>query len=183
LIIILLTAKTLPEDIMKPLKILANLLEKKTIYQKPLLNQFISKFIPFNGPHGFKVLQMDETVQIKIPYKRKNMNHVKGIHACAIATLGELCAGFSMMKHIPVDRYRFIMSNLSVEYFFQGKTDLLGQASLDSKEIEMILQKLKSADSAYIEILSKITDIEGNHVANVTSKWQLKDWKEVKLKV
>ena len=47
----------------------------------------------------------------------------------------------------------------------------------------MILQKLKSADSAYIEILSKITDIEGNHVANVTSKWQLKDWKEVKLKV
>ena len=52
-----------------------------------LLNQGLSYMIPFNKPHGFKIVKIsEEKIRTKLPYKRKNLNHIKGIHACAMAT-------------------------------------------------------------------------------------------------
>ncbi|MCC7503423.1 MAG: DUF4442 domain-containing protein, partial [Flavobacteriales bacterium] len=58
------------------------------------LNFILPWMIPFNRPHGFKVVPLPEGgISVYIPYWRINRNHIKGIHACAMATAAEMCSG------------------------------------------------------------------------------------------
>ena len=55
-----------------------------------LLNRILWRVIPFNSPHRFRIDVLDTwQLKVSIPYKRRNMNHLKGIHACALATASE----------------------------------------------------------------------------------------------
>ncbi|MCK5104546.1 MAG: DUF4442 domain-containing protein, partial [Cyclobacteriaceae bacterium] len=60
-----------------------------SIYLK-ILNIGLNRMVPFNKPHGFKVVEIgDYHLKTMVPYKKSNFNHIKGIHACALATLSE----------------------------------------------------------------------------------------------
>src|SRR5690606_36258047 len=92
------------------------------------LNKVLTLGIPFNAPHGFKIKKIDaECVQIDLPHKKLNHNHLGGVHACAIATLGEFCAGLSILKHFGISEYRLIMSNLNAQYSYQARKNLTGK--------------------------------------------------------
>ena len=59
-----------------------------------LLNFVLWKTVPFNSPHKFLITAIDAgNVSIKLPYIRKNKNHINGIHACALATVCEYATG------------------------------------------------------------------------------------------
>ena len=54
------------------------------------LNWGLYRMIPFNAPHGFEIAEItDWEVKTVLPYIRKNLNHINGIHACALATVSE----------------------------------------------------------------------------------------------
>src|SRR5437870_4782009 len=79
-----------------------------------LLNIILRYAIPFNKPHGIKITDVHEGgVSVRLPYKRKNLNHLKGIHACALATMAEYTSGISLLTAIGTD-YRLIMKNINV---------------------------------------------------------------------
>jgi acyl-coenzyme A thioesterase PaaI-like protein len=60
------------------------------------LNKVLTIGIPFNAPHGFKIKEIsNDQVLIHLPNRKLNHNHLSGIHACAMATVGEYCAGMS----------------------------------------------------------------------------------------
>ena len=66
---------------------------KSPTYLK-LLNYGLARKIPFNKPHGFKILEVgEEHITTFLPYKKSNLNHIRGLHACALATLSELTTG------------------------------------------------------------------------------------------
>ena len=68
---------------------------KKSKFGMFKLNLGLHYVIPFNKPHGIKLIEIsDDFVKTKIPYKRKNLNHIKGIHACGMATAAEFASGF-----------------------------------------------------------------------------------------
>lgn len=79
---------------------LFSLIEKakhSKLYLK-ILNVMLARSIPFNKPHGFTIKEIyDDGFKISLPYKRKNLNHIKGIHACALATLAEYTSGLTLM--------------------------------------------------------------------------------------
>ncbi|MFN0189743.1 MAG: DUF4442 domain-containing protein, partial [Bacteroidia bacterium] len=53
-----------------------------------LLNLVLRRIIPYNAPHRFKVEKVnEESLEVSIPFIKKNKNHINGIHACALATL------------------------------------------------------------------------------------------------
>jgi len=55
---------------------------KTSGFYRTILNLGLNRMIPFNKPHGFKVLEVDEdSLKVLLPYKRKNFNHINGIHA------------------------------------------------------------------------------------------------------
>ena len=139
--------------------------------------------IPFNSPHKFKFLDIKEGVTtLKLPYKRVNKNHLGGIHACAIATLGEFPAGIVLVKALGFAKYRLIMKKLDAEYFLQAKTAVIGTATVSKEELIRVQSELKISDSSEVKVTTEIYDLNENHIATVNTTWQLKNWTKVSFK-
>lgn len=139
--------------------------------------------IPFNAPHGFSIKELNaEQVRIEMSHSRLNRNHVGGMHACAIATLGEFCAGLTLARHLGFTRYRFLLSKLEVEYHLQGRTRLTGLARLDAVRVSALKEELTKKDKLLFEHHTEIHNAHGEKVADVKSIWQVKDWSKVQLK-
>lgn len=148
------------------------------------LDKLLTVGIPFNAPHGFRILQMDEdAVVINLPNRKLNHNHLGGIHACAMATVGEYCAGMSLLTSFGISKYRLIMSELQVKYTYQGRVNLEGVCSphqIDKQALQTALEQ----DGKYTQSLTTIIREKksGQQVAVVTTTWQLKAWEQVKTK-
>src|SRR5688572_29492751 len=87
---------------------------KRSSFFRWLLNLLLGYAIPFNKPHRIRITAIhDDGVSVRLPYRRRNLNHLKGIHACALATTAEYTSGIALLTAIGTD-YRLIMKNLSV---------------------------------------------------------------------
>ena len=148
------------------------------------LNWILWKVIPFNKPHGIKILSLEEdSVTTYIPYKKKNFNHLKGIHACAICTAGEFAAGMLLISHLPIDKYRLIMSELKTEYHRQGRTALTAVSHFaEGATIAALKKQLESEDKVLTDMVTILSDSNDEPVATVTTTWQLKSWEKVTMK-
>lgn len=139
--------------------------------------------IPFNAPHRFRIERLNsQEVRIHLPNRRVNHNHLGGMHACAIATLGEFCAGLTLARHLGFTRYRFILAELKVTYHRQGRSNLLGIARLNEEEALKIRHELEQQDKIQFPHHTVIQDDKGETIADVHSVWQVKDWQKVKLR-
>lgn len=147
------------------------------------LDRLLRIGIPFNAPHGFaiKKLSFDE-VLISLPNRRSNHNHLGGIHACAMATVGEYCAGLSLLKSFGISKYRLILSHLEVDYTYQGRVDLEGACDPRQIDAEKVREGLEAEGKYSQELKTIIQDLSGKQVAEVKTVWQLKKWDQVKTK-
>lgn len=149
-----------------------------------LLNRVMSHAVPFNKPHGFKVVDItSHHVTTFAPYCKKNFNHVRGIHACAIATAGELAAGIVLMYHLSPAQYRFIMSTMQIDYHYQAKKNITAMATLSTEEKINILNILENDDKTSQLVITTVRDEDHQLIATVKTTWQIKSWKNVKTKL
>jgi hypothetical protein len=105
-----------------------------------------------------------------------------GIHACAMATVGEYCAGMSLLKIFGISKYRLILSELSVKYTYQGRVELEGICLPTQIDNEKVKKGLEVDGKFFQELKTVIREVNGQEVAVVTTLWQLKDWEQVKTK-
>lgn len=149
------------------------------------LNFGLAYMIPFNKPHRIKIKSIaDDKVETIIPYKRKNFNHIKGIHACGMATAAEFASGFLLLTKLGAKQYRLIMESLHMEYVYQAKTDITAVFEIDDEWItEHVKHPLESQDAVMVKCEIKLFDTQNNHVATGHTNWQIKDWKKVKTKL
>ena len=150
-----------------------------------VLNLVLGRVIPFNRPHGFHVVEIEHgRVRTGASYKRLNHNHIRGIHACAIATIAEFSSGFVLLSRLDPSRYRLIMSRLEVDYVYQAKMAITAETRLDDSVLnERVLEPLRSADSCSIVMETEIDDAAGNRIATAHTTWQIKDWTKVRTQV
>ena len=150
-----------------------------------LLNQALSFAIPFNRPHGFKVKRItDSEVEILIPYKRSNLNHIKGLHACSMATLCEYTAGLLLSYRLDLGKYRMILRSLDMQYHYQGKMDAVAKFSISEEWLkEKVLDPLLQCDHVFVDCAVSVHDLKGNLLCTGTSDWQVKNWEKVRVKV
>lgn len=146
------------------------------------LDKVLTFGIPFNAPHGFKIRSIDsKEVVIELPNRRLNHNHLGGIHACAIATLGEFCGGMGLLKFFGISKYRLIMSELKAEYKYQGRKALVGKSQINFDR-ERIQNEIEQTGKSTQTVSTTVYDRDGQEVAVVTTTWQLKKWDLVKTK-
>jgi hypothetical protein len=108
---------------------------------------------------------------------------LKGLHACALATLTEITGGFIFVTQLDPSRYRIILKKLEVDYLYQGKTDALGEFRIsDSWMNSNVIFPLKSSDSVVVVSEVKIVDTNGNQLTQGRATWQIKGWDKVKTK-
>ena len=150
-----------------------------------VLNRALGRIIPFNRPHGFRLIEVGDTfIRTTSPHRRSNHNHVRGIHACAIATVAEFSAGFLLLTKLDPVVYRLIMSRIEIDYHYQAKERIISESSLsDEEREEMVVKPLQDSESVSITMESRVKDISGNEIAIARTTWQIKRWDRVRTKV
>jgi hypothetical protein len=150
-----------------------------------ILNLGLLRMVPFNRPHNFWVNKLtNNEVQVKLPCIKLNMNHVNGIHACAMATTSEYASGLLLLHRLNPKEFRIIMESISVKYHYQGKTTAFTKFILTDDEFEKeIINPLKSEDAIYKLCEVKTYDKNDNLLCTASVNWQIKNWKKVKTKV
>lgn len=157
---------------------------KTSSFYRGILNFALDRMIPFNKPHGFKIVDVsDYSLKTLLPYRRKNFNHIRGIHACAMATVSEFTTGFLLISRLDAKKYRLIMQRLEMDYHYQGKMDAFASFTISEEWLkEKIYQPLLQQESVIIPCEVKIHDSKGNHLTTGKVFWQVKDWAKVKTK-
>ena len=123
-------------------------------------------------------------ISVFIPYWSVNRNHIKGVHACAIATASEMCSGLSVLEKLDPKQYRLIMRSLHVTYHFQAKQAARAKCLPTNKEIvERVVRLLATQDAVDYTSTVEVHDVSGNHLATATVTWQVKAWSKVRTKV
>lgn len=158
---------------------------KHSGFYRKLLNSGLNRMVPFNKPHRFKIVEIsDHHLKILVPYRRSNFNHIKGIHACALATVSEFTTGFLLLSRLDPKKYRLIMQNLNMQYHYQAKMNSYGTFFISEEWLdELIYQPLETSKKVTVDCEVKIHDKEGNHISTGIVTWQIKSWEEVKTKV
>ena len=150
-----------------------------------LLNFGLNRMVPFNRPHGFKIVKLtDESIETKLPFKTLNFNHIRSVHACALATLTEFTTGVFLISKFGANKYRIILRNLQMEYHYQGKTSVIAKFGLSEKEMrERVFIPLENEESVDIICEVKTYDLNNNHISTGNVTWQIKEWAKVKTSV
>lgn len=165
----------------------AKILEKakKSSFYRGVLNFMLDRMIPFNKPHKFKVIEIGEYhLKTIIPYRKSNFNHIRGLHACALATISEFTTGFLLVAKLDSKKYRLIMQKLEMNYHYQGKMDAVAEFRIDEEWLQKeIYDPLKNKEAIVVICEVKIKDKEGNHLTTGYVHWQIKDWGKVRTKV
>jgi len=150
-----------------------------------LLNRMLWRMVPFNKPHKLVIEKInDRGFTLKLPYVRKNLNHIKGLHACALAALSEYVTGLTLLTLLDFKQYRIIMKGLKMEYQFQGKSDALVQFTLSEQWItDNVVTPLEKNDSTEINCEVYVKDITDKNLCTGNIQWQIKRWDKVKTSV
>jgi len=150
-----------------------------------VLNLLLGRLIPFNRPHGVSILTLSESqVQTTAPYRRRNHNHLRGVHACCIATVAEFSSGLLFLSRLNPNRYRLIMAKLEIEYHYQAKGRLVATSQLSDAALkEQVLKPLVATDKVLTTQTTEVHDDDGNLVATAQVTWQVKAWDKVRTRI
>lgn len=149
-----------------------------------LLNFGLARMIPFNKPHGFKITELNDwSVKVSIPYKKANFNHIKGIHACALATASEYSTGLVLLNRLNPKVYRIIMQKMEMNYHYQAKMDTIVSFEINQEWLDKeVINPLETNESVVINCEVVSHDVQGNHLTTGNIFWQVKPWDKVKTK-
>jgi acyl-coenzyme A thioesterase PaaI-like protein len=137
--------------------------QHSALYRR-LLNIALSRIIPFNAPHHPRIEKItDDGIEISLPYIRKNLNHLKGLHACALAALSEYACGLTLIKNFHAGEYRLIMKELQMTYHYQGREAAITRFSIPKDVNAAIKDTLTREESVFRSFEIDTYDISGNH--------------------
>lgn len=141
--------------------------------------------IPFNRPHGFAIEELgDDYLKVRLPYRKNNFNHIRGLHACALATLAEFTTGFMLVRKLDARKYRLIMKRLEMDYHYQGKSDATARFEIaDSWLHEKIFTPMQHNEAVEVVCEVMLYDEQQNHLATGSVCWHVKPWSAVRTKV
>ncbi len=141
--------------------------------------------IPFNRPHGFRVVPgANGAMRVEIPFRRANRNHIRGIHACCLATAAELCSGLALIGRMDPKLYRIIMMDLHMDYHWQAKANACAVFNPTREEVQRNLYlPLQTAEACLYSAVVHVHDVAGNHLATGRITWQVKRWEKVRTRV
>ncbi len=132
-----------------------------------LWSKAFGRVVPMVGTANIRYLEVDKDhVTVRIENQRNMQNHIKGVHAAAMALLAETATGFLTALHVPDDRIVLIKS-LHVDYLKVAQGGLTATATLSADQQKLI------ADQEKGELLIPVTVIDdsGNEPIQCQMLW------------
>ena len=135
----------------------------------------MQEVIPFNRPHRLTVLSLShERCEVALPFRRRNLNHVGTMHACALATAAEYASGLCVLSAFGVGRVRLVMANLQISYSRRGDSSCIAEAELPSEMLQNVQTQLNDQGRCAFELYSVVRDAADEVVAEAQITWHLK---------
>jgi acyl-coenzyme A thioesterase PaaI-like protein len=150
-------------------------------FKKALLDRFLWRYITFNRPHRLSIAELKPGfAKVFLPYRKNNLNHLKGLHACSLATLAEYTSGLAIISCTGKE-FRIIMRSLNVVYEKQGRSDAFAVFRISANEIQKKVQDSAiSGEPIWIHAEVPVMDSSGELLCTALVEWQLKHWDKVR---
>lgn len=132
-----------------------------------LFEMFAKVYVPHTWSLGFRVERLDDrSIRVSMPDRPSNRNHLRSLHAIALAHLGEFTSGLLLLYAVQPMGYRTILKSFSIEYLAKARGRVTGRA-------ELKLPKGKSLDKKDVTVTVEIVDREGTVVARAKPVWRV----------
>lgn len=122
------------------------------------LKAIIAK-IPYLVPHRLEVeVQSDGAVQARLPFRSELTNHVGTLHAAAIYTVAETCAGVAASRIVPGDRSIVLLRGAKIDYTRRAEGDLVATAHVLQGQSESALSDFDARGRADAQVEVHVID-------------------------
>ena len=129
---------------------------------KYLFSWLLGRFVPYTGTLGacIEVLEPGHSV-VRLSDRRKVRNHLRSVHAMALANLGEMASGLALMNGLP-DNTRGILAGFNIEYLKKARGELLAECRCE----------VPASNSEHeVDVLCEIRNTDGDIVTVVRAQW------------
>ena len=122
--------------------------------------------VPHAARMGFKVEKLTPTsIAVTMPDKRANRNHLRSLHAMAIAHLGEFTTGLLLLYAVSPMGYRTILTGYEIEYLHKARGTITGKAKLKLPK--------GTLDKKTVKVEAELVDSSGVVVARTKATWRV----------
>jgi acyl-coenzyme A thioesterase PaaI-like protein len=129
-----------------------------------LFSRALGLYIPYTGSIRAHVLDLSSRgSRVAMRDRRRNRNHLRSVHAVALANLGELSTGLALTVALP-PQSRIILRRLEIEYLKKARGRLVASAPVDR-------DKLPASGDVWIH--SEIRDAKNELVAKTQALWKV----------
>ncbi|MEP7380151.1 MAG: hotdog fold domain-containing protein [Gemmatimonadota bacterium] len=129
-----------------------------------LFNRVLGWRVPYTGALGAQVVELAPGHAVCVLRERRGVrNHLRSIHAVALANLAELCSGTAMLTALPPGT-RGIVTRLEIDFVRKGRGRLTARTDVQ-------LPALHQATQLFPEAI--ISDASGAVVARARITWNV----------
>ncbi len=131
---------------------------------KWLFSRIIGFTVPYTGSIAANVAILEPGHgKITLRERRKVSNHLRSVHAIALANLSEMVTGLTLLNSLPDDA-RGILTGLQIQYHHKARglltAECVCETPVDNSERE-------------IQVTGEIKNEEGEVVATATATWRI----------
>lgn len=135
--------------------------------RQTLVSFLLGQIVPMVGSAKLHFEEVSsQRVVVHIRNKRRVQNHIKGVHAAAMALLAETATGFCVGMNLPDDKLPLIKT-LHVDYLKRAQGDMKAVAQLTPAQVQQIL----TLDKGEVTVPVTITDESGQEPITAQMVW------------
>ena len=138
-----------------------------TFLRGPLLSLAFNSNIKYAGTTGIAVEKWDSNqAVVHLKNRWRVQNHLKGVHATAMATLAESATGMVFGCQVP-DSHIPLLKSMKVDFVKRAQGDLKAVATISEEQKELI----RTSDRGAAIIQVQVTDEAGNEPIHCEMEW------------
>lgn len=130
-------------------------------FGKATFSKIVAKMVPYTGSISADVLEVGHTrALIAMKDRRRLRNHLRSVHAIALANLAEYAGNLALVYTMPDDA-RFIVSKIEVEYLKKSRGTITAEG---------VCPDIRSSERCEYDVNVTLRDSSGDEVCRAIMK-------------
>ena len=130
-----------------------------------IFSKLVGQMVPYTGTISPYVLEFGQgKAKVQIEDRRGIRNHLRSIHALALANVGEFSTGLSVISVLPEDG-EMILTKIEVEYLKKARGTLIAEATCPTNQFK---------NGEDLNVTSEIKNEKQELVCKVVATWRIR---------